>query len=48
MVFPTLLIAISDIADSSGHASSLGVYRLYRDEFCAERYCHSAHAGNDE
>jgi MFS family permease len=31
MVYPTLLAAIGDVAAPSWHASSIGVYRLWRD-----------------
>jgi MFS family permease len=31
MVYPTLLAAIGDVADSRWRASALGVYRLWRD-----------------
>ncbi len=31
MVYPTLLAAIGDVADPSWRASSVGVYRLWRD-----------------
>jgi MFS family permease len=31
MVYPTLLAAIGDVADASWRASSVGVYRLWRD-----------------
>lgn len=31
MVYPTLLAAVGDVVDSSYRASSLGVYRLWRD-----------------
>ncbi|HUH07542.1 MAG TPA: MFS transporter [Egibacteraceae bacterium] len=31
MVYPTLLAAISDVADPAWRASSIGVYRLWRD-----------------
>ncbi len=31
MVYPTLLAAISDVADPGWRATSMGVYRLWRD-----------------